>query len=225
MISMPGLNLKVQAISLSQRIYQALVAAILDGHFKPGDWLRESFLCEELGVSSTPLREALQQLVHEGLAERIPNVGVRVAVLDTEDVIEIYDLREYLERLAICLSIKRRTVEDLIQLEELQRQGYAALQKNDLIAYREYNKKLHNLFLTIAGSRRLRVVTSSLQLQIEVVMARTILFPGRPMRAIKEHGDIIQALREQDAELAERLIYEHIRQAKEELILRLCSKE
>ncbi|MBC7130291.1 GntR family transcriptional regulator, partial [Candidatus Bathyarchaeota archaeon] len=100
---MSDLNLKVQPISLSQRVYQALVVAILDGHFKPGDWLRESFLCEELGVSSTPLREALQRLVHEGLAERIPNVGVRVAVLDTEDVIEIYDLREYLERLAIRL--------------------------------------------------------------------------------------------------------------------------
>jgi len=222
---MSGLNLKVQPISLSQRVYQALVVAILDGHFKPGDWLRESFLCEELGVSSTPLREALQRLVHEGLAERIPNVGVRVAVLDTEDVIEIYDLREYLERLAIRLSAKRRTAEDITQLDELQKQGCAALQKNDLIAYREYNKKLHSLFFAIAGSRRLTTVMSSLQLQIEIVMARTILFPGRPMRAIKEHGDIIRALREREAELAERLMREHIRQAKEELILWVCSKE
>lgn len=222
---MSDLNLKVQPISLSQRVYQALVMAILDGRLKPGDWLRESFLCEELGVSSTPLREALQRLVHEGLAERMLNVGVRVAVLDTEDVIEIYDLREYLERLAIRLSTKRRTVEDLIQLDELQKQGYTALQKNDLIAYREYNKKLHNLFFTIAGSHRLRTVMSSLQLQIEVVMARTILFPGRPVRAIKEHDDIIRALKEREAELAEKLMHEHIRQAKEELILWACSKE
>ncbi|MEW6046642.1 MAG: GntR family transcriptional regulator [Bacillota bacterium] len=212
-------------MSASRAVYDALVAAILDGRLKPGTRLREASLASELGVSSTPLREALQMLVHDGLAEHLPGRGVRVVTLSAGDVEEIYDLRAVLEGLAVQLCARKATGRDLQRLEEVHAQSLELVKGGNLAEYRRCNLALHSLFVEIAGSRRLSHAMAAIRLQTEFLTSITVQFPGRPERAVQEHRRIIDAVRRGDGAEAERVARGHIERAKEELLAKLGASD
>lgn len=90
--------------SLAELAYEATREKILSGSFKPGDWLRQEGLSKQLAVSHTPVREALDRLVADGLAERVPGRGVRVSAIDVNDIAEVYCLRLHIEPITVRLT-------------------------------------------------------------------------------------------------------------------------
>src|SRR5512145_2350390 len=101
---------------LKEEVYDALHRQIIAGKYKPGDWLRQEDIASQLGVSQTPVREALDLLVSSGLAERIPYRGVRVLKLTTEEIVDSYVLRLLLESTAVAATARIRTDEQLAAL-------------------------------------------------------------------------------------------------------------
>jgi DNA-binding GntR family transcriptional regulator len=119
--------------SLSDQVFDRLLEAITSGRFEPGERLSETNLAKMLGVSRGPLREAIRRLEGRKLVERTPNVGPRVVSLGTDELTEIFHIRERLEALAVRLATERMTEEQLDELEERlsQHAGNVTLQRGD----------------------------------------------------------------------------------------------
>src|SRR6187455_3197800 len=107
----------IQIRPLKEDIFDVLHEKIISGTYKPGDWLRQDDIATQLGVSMTPVREALDLLVSAGLAERVPYRGVRVREMSTKDVVEAYGLRLFLEALIAQEAARNITQEQVAALE------------------------------------------------------------------------------------------------------------
>jgi DNA-binding GntR family transcriptional regulator len=207
-------HLRRNAVPLSQRtsegIARVLRREIFSGTLKPGEPLPERLLAENLGVSRTPVREALFTLQSEGLVELTPNRGATVRTITSHDIVQIYSLRGVLESYAAGEAARTRTREDLDALMDaqakLERVGTSGTAVEQALA----DLAFHELIGNATGSKLLQTIMGQ-------VLAFTVSFrsnyvypPDRSMAAIEEHRGILEALRAQDAPLAERLMREHV---------------
>lgn len=197
----------------SDRVAEILKEAILDGVLPPSYWLREKELASELSVSRTPIREALRRLSMEGLVVITAHQGAMVVPLTMEDILQVYAVRESLEGLASRLAAKNRTQEHIEQLKEALRQMKEA-DRGDASELARLNLEFHRI---IRQSTKNQFLDRFL-LQIEQAVRRfgntTFEFSEWVEDSIKEHGEIIEAIAEQDGEKAERLATEHMRHAR-----------
>uniref|UniRef100_A0A7C3ANX0 FAD-dependent oxidoreductase n=1 Tax=Thermorudis sp. TaxID=1969470 RepID=A0A7C3ANX0_9BACT len=141
--------------SLSDRVYAALKQSIADQRLKPGSKLSVPRLAAALGVSRTPVKEALERLAQDGLVTMLPNRGAYVAILRWEDVEEIYQMREMLEGLATRLAAARMDDELLARLRDLLQQGESAVRRRDIEAHIKIDLEFHRLIRARGGNRRL----------------------------------------------------------------------
>ena len=203
--------------TLGERVYEKLEEGILSRRYKPGDALVELNISSDLGVSRTPVREAIHMLEQKGLVETLPHRGAVVVGIDDKDLEDIYAIRMYVEGLAakwaagVITGVQLQALGEIVDLQEF----YHI--KNQSMKINELDSRFHEQIYIISGSRTLRHVLSELHHMIQWFREFSFRSEGRAVKAIEEHRQILDALEEHDGELAERLTVSHIKNAWENL--------
>lgn len=209
--------------NLSEAVYEVIKEGLVNGTLEPGTKIKEEEIARQLGVSRTPVREAIHKLEREGLVEIIPRYGTFIVSISPKDVREIYDIRGALEALALRSGFSRIDKKKLLEMGELHKRCEQPVKKGDLDSFIEVDAKFHDLIIKASGNDRLIRLMWNLKNQIRVSKLESLSVPGRAEKSLKEHENIISAVFEGDKEKAERLLREHSDKAKENL-LRLLKK-
>jgi len=204
-------NLRIEGYELlSQKVYRALKIEIIKGSLKPGTKLSEGKIAEQMGVSRTPVREALRKLAAEGFVKISPNQGVVVSNASVEDVQEVLQIRGVLEGLAARLATKRINEEEIKELEKYQKRMEHYTNKDNVLAFSEMDAEFHELILNICGNNRLIQIRENLSDQAHRYRIRSLSVPGRLKYSFKEHQEIVEALKRKNTKQADRLSQKHI---------------
>jgi DNA-binding GntR family transcriptional regulator len=209
---------KVNFLLAKDRIASILREEILAGNLKPGKKLVEKELSEKLGVSRTPLREAIRNLEVEGLVESIPQKGSRVKILTRKDIVDVFELRIHLESLATLKSVPNLSDKALNQLQDKQKSIKEATEKCDWREVDSLNKEFHSLLMSGGDNDRLFAMIDQLHQVGSLIRLSTLSIPGRSQKAIEEHEEILKAAFAKDAELASALIRKHLETARNTLL-------
>jgi DNA-binding GntR family transcriptional regulator len=201
----------VENLTLWQRVYDHLRTEILDGRLEPGAELIEVALAEQLGVSRGPLREAIGRLAAEGLVTVSPRRGAVVRSLSKGEFLELYQVREALERMAVQLAVPRLTDEQFEELAALNAEMEAHAAGNEVESFFEANIAFHARLLEASGNLKLEELYRQLLGQLGRYRLRSLTLRGNLKRSVSEHKAILRAARRGDAERAAQLMAEHIR--------------
>ena len=193
----------------------ALREAILDGRFPLGGRLRQVDLAGRLGISRTPIREALVRLQQEGLIELLAGGGVQVAALDLDAAVELYDVREVLDGLAARLAARHIGDAGLKRLERHLQRMRECVDGADANQWFPAHVGFHDEIFRASGNARLRSFSSVVRLSIRRFHPVLLTEDGRLRNAFREHREILADIAAHDGETAERLAREHIVNAKE----------
>jgi len=212
---------KVDIIDLKIRDYknareaafEKIKEAIIKGHFKPGEKLVEQTLAQEMGVSRTPVREAIRRLEAEGFVVSIPRKGVVVSRADKEEIVQLYSIRAELEGLAARWAIENADEDDIRKLDEAISRMEETAASGDLDGVVQSNALFHDAIAQASKSRILCTLLKTLQDNIQRFRFQSLHLPGRPVAALAEHKEIVAAIKEKKAEEADRLLKEHLQNA------------
>ena len=208
------LNLKPlsESFSLNSSIYKSLKAAIKTMNiYDEGAELRldERKLSEQLGISRTPLREALARLDQEGLVRIIPRRGVFIVRKSKAEILEMITVWAALESMAARLITQNALDKDIAKLRKL----FSEFEQGDVSAhideYSEANIKFHEAIIALGGNQLIIDIIDSLFMHVRAIRARTIHEADRVTKSIVDHAHIIEALERRETDLAERLVREH----------------
>lgn len=199
--------------TLNREAYKALRKAILGRKIPPGQKLVVRALAEGLGLSPTPVKEALSALEREGLVVAVPHRGYFVLEPGLEDVREIYSLREVLEGLAARLAVQNHGKALLRKLERLFEKQCQAADQRDIEAYGDLDLAFHRCFWEASGNKRLLATAETIDGQIRMLINSSAAIPGRLSRSRAEHESILQAVRDGNPEAAEAAMRTHVRNA------------
>lgn len=189
--------------------------AFSQGKYAPGDRLQIAKLAKDLGLSLTPVREALSELANEGLVDIQPHRGARVADLPISDLSETYFVRALLESAATRLAAERATDELCAALEACHKRFVEAVDAGELEALRQLNDEFHGLIYDMAQSPLLRRLIRS---GINAPSDTFTLIKDRAQRSVRFHGEILNAIRLRDADKAEALMSAHIKDSLELIV-------
>ncbi len=197
--------------SLRGRVFESIREDILNGRYKQDTELKEAAIGAELGVSRTPVREALRQLELEGLVSIIPNRGAYVNMITAKDVQEIYEIRSMLEGLCARWATRSITKEQLDSMEEsLCLSEYHTARKNYEKLY-ELDSLFHEQLYEAGGSRILNHILSDFHDYVKMVRKATISTSSRSVTSTEEHRAIFEAIKDKDPDKAEALAKEHVK--------------
>lgn len=194
-------------------IYAALRAEILDGTLSPGTSAREVALASRFGVSRTPVREALRRLEHDRLLVAGPR-GLVVRAIDTDEVIQIYDVRILLEGEAAFQAASSRTTADVVRLEGLLDRDRSLSGPEDALRART-NMEFHETIWAAAHNAVLDDLMHRLTVHLVRTPHSTLSATGRWEEALGEHAAILDAIRDRDGDLARELASAHMARARE----------
>jgi DNA-binding GntR family transcriptional regulator len=189
-------------------IVEVLREAILSGELEPGERLLQEELAQRFNVSPTPIREAMQQLVTEGILDHSPHKGVQVAEVKLEDVQGIYLIRSVLEALATRLAVPHFHKSDIQHLHSLQDQTETQIEQGQLTTLRKLNYEFHMHIYQTAGLAQLQQIITNLWTKFPWDTLHVL--PSRATVSAQEHRRIIQAIEQGNAELAGQRMQEHI---------------
>ncbi|WP_026894947.1 GntR family transcriptional regulator [Clostridiisalibacter paucivorans] len=196
--------------SLTSRIFNILRDEILEGKYVEGQKLVESKLASKLGVSRTPVREGLKQLELEGLVESIPNKGVIVKGITTQDINDILNIRLAIEDLAVEWAMERMNDEELVQLKEIYDLMEFYTAKDDVDKILDLNTQFHEVIYKATKSRYLDNMLRDFQQYIKVIREKSIRTPGRLETALEEHRIIVESFVEKDVQKGKSALKKHI---------------
>ncbi|MEL7566040.1 MAG: GntR family transcriptional regulator [Dehalobacterium sp.] len=199
-----------QYAPIRDNVFDILRNAILNGNFKPGERLAERELAEQLGISRTPVREAIRKLEQEGLVVHIPRKGVVVKSISNDEVVEIFTIRAALEGVAVRLATKNISKEDILYLRTLQDKMENAFNNGKYNEIKGLHIKFNQIIYTAANSPRLYQMIQNFAEYIGNYTQIGYNFPGRLEQAIREHSAILNAITDKNDVLAEKLAIEHI---------------
>jgi GntR family transcriptional regulator, rspAB operon transcriptional repressor len=203
---------------LPQRAYLALRRAIRDLHLAPGEMVLEGEAAAALGISRTPVREALVRLEAEGMLRLVPRHGFRVAPLDPDGLRELYEILEGLEAVAVDLAASRATPEQLDRLDESVREQERALAADDLVAWLAADNRFHARVAELSGNRRLEAMARSCGDQLYRARLFTHRLRPKPVASTRDHRAVAAAIRAGDGARARALHQAHRRRARDEII-------
>lgn len=204
--------------SLRKKVFYQLQNAILNGIYEPGESFTETKLSEELGVSRTPIREAIRQLELEGLVQSIPNKGAIVTGITAQDIEDIYTIRMLIEGLAARWAAEKITNGELEELKEAVDLEEFYTFKNDSNHLLKFDSKFHEIIFRASKSKPLMHTLSTFHHYVQRARVASFETPGRAQKVLEEHKAILQAIVDRDAERAEKLTTEHVRNASVNLI-------
>jgi len=216
--------------SLTEQAHSKILSMIVSGALEPGQSVSQQILSKELGIGRTPVREAIRQLVIEGIMEQIPRYGTLVKKQELRDVIEIFEVREAMETFAVRTAVERLRAEDFENLQKLYRviEDVAAQVEKDpsraadkVFTSRivEADQAFHLYLINASGNRRITKIISDTQ-----VLARS--FTGKVAQqnpemiadAYSDHRELWQALKEKDGAAACDVIIRHIRKSRQSAV-------
>ena len=190
--------------------YSRLIAGIRAGELRPGDRLTETELAERLGISRTPVREAIRQLESDGLVTHLPRVGAAIRRLDLAEITELYEMRAVLEGTAARFAARAAAE---VEIDELQALNAEMATAPDARALYEANRQFHAVILNAARNRFLLQAAGAVQKTLLILGPSTMEEAGRAEGAMAEHAAIITALRARDGAAAETAMRAHIEAA------------
>ena len=201
--------------NLGNQVFEQFKGMILSGEFPPGKRVVESEIATSMGISRTPVREALHKLKAERLLKPLPKGGYAVRGLSLSDIEETFDIRIVLESFAGCLAAKRHEKQDLDPLEEKLMEFERNLAENNLKELTRINTEFHEILYDLSKSPRLIKMINDLR--DEIFLLRNILLKSKDMARLsnKDHKAMIMAIKKREASEVERLIREHLIRGKE----------
>jgi len=203
-------------------VYRALLDGIRAGRILPGDRIREEDVAQSLGVSRTPVREALQHLQARRLVELAPGRGIVVVELNTQQVMELYAMREVLEGAAARFAAQHALPAEIAIMHELADEFDQS--KGDAEKLARINHQLHRVIYEAARNRYMHEALNNLEDALSLLQNTTFSLPERHASASKEHRAIIAAIEARDADKAEAESRHHIHEAQRARLRMLMSR-
>ena len=197
-------------LPLRDVVFNTLRQAILKGELEPGERLMEIQLAERLGVSRTPIREAIRKLELEGLVLMIPRKGAEVAKISEKSLRDVLELRRSLEELAIELACQRMTEEEIDELEDAQRAFRKAVDSKDVMLMAETDEKYHEIIYQGTKNSRLVQILNNLREQMYRYRLEYIKDADKRQILLIEHDNILKAVRNRKVAEAKAAMREHI---------------
>lgn len=197
-------------LPLRDVVFNTLRRAILRGELVPGQRLMEIQLAEKMGVSRTPVREAIRKLELEGLVIMIPRKGAEVAHISGKNLRDVLEVRRALEELAGELACRRMTEEELRLLEKANRKFISVLGSDDITVIAQADEAFHGLIYQATDNERLIQMVNHLREQMYRYRIEHIKDRSQRKILVQEHQEIMQALAKRDVEAARKTIRNHI---------------
>ena len=209
-----------QYLPLRDVAFRKLRQAILRGELQPGQRLMEIALAEQLGVSRTPVREAIRMLEQDGLAVMIPRRGAVVSKISGKNLRDVLEVRRALEELAVDLACTRMTDEDFQKLKEANERFSATLSGNDITKMAEADEAFHDLIYQASDNARLVQLEMQLREQMYRFRIEHLKEKSKRYRLVEDHNAIIRNLINRDSDNAREAIREHIN-AQEVVVMKM----
>ncbi len=203
----------------SEAAVDRLRHAILSGEIGPGEWLRQDELAQRLGISSTPIREALRRLESDGLVEHVPHQGVKVVAYSLNTAREYYDMRAMLEPYALRLAAKHMRPADLAELQALVSEAQVFLTQQAMADLTGANWRFHERLMSLCGSRLVQDVLGRVRRSFQ--LDTLLMIPERAAASVDEHQMIVDALKNNNVLDAERKMRANIDNARDAMLARL----
>ncbi|WP_289088604.1 GntR family transcriptional regulator [uncultured Veillonella sp.] len=203
---------------LREVVSETLRQAIRDGIFKPGERLMEIPLSEELGVSRTPIREAIRKLELEGFVIMIPRRGTYVADISLKDISQVFEIRSALEELAGALAAERITAEEIEYLERMLVEIGTYIEKKDMDRIVEADVNFHEVLYKASRNERLVEIIHNLREQTLRFRTVSMNQPGRLSKTWEEHRLLVEAIADRDANKARKIARLHMEHSEQALL-------
>ena len=197
-------------IPLRDAVFETLREAILKGVLSPGQHLMEMQLAYQLGVSRTPVREAIRMLELEGLVNMVPRKGARVAAISEKSLCDVLEVRRALEELSVRLACTRMERDDLEKLDSINQQFIRACQSDDVVQIARIDESFHAVIYEAADNAKLLQLLNQMQNQMYRYRIEYIKLKERRQILVEEHKKIIHSLARRDAEAATEATRAHI---------------
>jgi len=201
--------LEHKTVSLADQVYEALETDILSGKYVRGDILTENKLCEILGVSRTPIREALRRLEQENLIVE-SGKGSMVVGITEKDLADIFIIRQQLEGLAASFAAKNCTDEQIAQLKSVIELQEFYLEKNNAEQIKTMDNRFHETLYNVSGSVIFNNILVSLHKKVQKYRKVSVQSKSRATESVQEHRKIYEAIFSRDAEKAEQYAVSHV---------------
>ena len=210
--------------SLGEHVFESLKRAIINGNITAGEWLVESHIAETLGISRTPVREAIHKLEREELIERQPRGGFTVLSLNRKDIEETFGIRSMLEGYAARLAAEKHKKEELKPSEEKVKEFQKALDQKKMNELPAINTEFHDLLYALSKSPKLISIINGLRDQIFRYRKMNLKEEKFATTSNQDHIQMLESIRKRNAEAAERLTREHILRGRE-IVLKEFERE
>lgn len=204
---------------LREVVFETLRDAIRKGILKPGERLMEIHLAEQLGVSRTPVREAIRKLELEGYVIMMPRRGTYVSNLSIRDINEVFEIRTSLDSLASGLAAERITDDELEQLQRLLVIIGEAIKEKNMEKIVEADTKFHDILYQASRNNRLVGIIFNLREQLTSFRSKSMAYPGRLEETLEEHRRIVDTIAQGDAEAAQKASEYHMERSEHTLLL------
>ena len=211
--------------SLKEKAYDILKELILTGRLEQGKLHNEKRLAEVLGVSRTPVREALLELSREGMVSFVPSKGVKVLKITPKQVQEVFELRRIIEGYIIKSISKQLTPADLKKIEKILSKQDRSASKDEELSFIEMDKEFHLFMASKMGNQQIEAILQNLRDQIHLMGIRAIKDQSRSQQVLKEHQKIFSALKKKDAKRAHEELMKHLNNTEKILIDILAREE
>lgn len=205
-------------LPLRDVVFNTLRQAILKGELKPGERLMEIALAERLGVSRTPIREAMRKLELEGLVVMIPRRGAQVANITEKDLNDVLEVRIALENMAIEKACKRMNEEQMGKLWIAAREFEHMIAEGDLVKLAEADEDFHEIIYQAADNVRLNQVLNNMREQIYRYRVEYLKEGETRDVLVKEHEELYHAIRERDVQKAQEISFHHLENQRQAII-------
>jgi DNA-binding GntR family transcriptional regulator len=196
--------------SLRRQAHRRIRTALITGRIRQGQIYSAQVMATELGVSVTPVREAMIELVNEGLLTAVRNRGYRVVELTERDMEEVYELREVLEVSALTKLAADPPLSHHDHFRELVREMLSAADRDDVHSFLEIDRSFHLGLIELAGNRRLRQAVGQLRDQTRLYRTEGLAHAGGLRHAAELHHDLLEAVMNGDTARTRQLMREHI---------------
>ena len=212
-------------LPLRDVVFNTLRQAILRGELKPGERLMELALAERLGVSRTPIREAMRKLELEGLVVMVPRRGAQVANITEKDLNDVLEVRIALENVAIEKACTRMTEEGMEAIERAAREFERMIEEKDLVNMAQADVAFHEAIYEAADNKRLMQVLNNLREQIYRYRVEYLKEDETRDELVREHRELMLAIRNKDIQAAQDISFRHIENQRKAIVQSIHEEE